>query len=306
LFKSILTFWNDFWFKPKSLINLALMRITVSMVMGFMYLSRHKDVELYFTENGLLPKAQSLIAMIDFYRSPFFIANWPDQWIGFIHLSFVVGLFVFMLGIGGRFLNLVLFVLHIAFLQRNYSIAFGADLVGGTFLLLLMGTNCCASLNVYDLVRFLKTKNNFKLINANSTDLLTPVFYRLIQIQLCVIYAYTGFEKLKGVSWWDGTALWTVLANPQMVIFDFYWLRHVPLLIVALTFITILFEIYFPILVTIKRIRPYVMTFGFLFHLGIGLVMSLWGFAFLMLSAYFLWINPILWIDRFKFIKAKG
>jgi hypothetical protein len=202
---------------------------------------------------------------------------------GLFHGLLVVGLFFLACGIGGRFLALLVWVLHIGFLQRNFSIAFGADLVGGIFLLYLAMTQSCARLSLW---RLKKPKNPV------APDVLTNVFYRMIQVQLCMIYAYTGFEKLKGMSWWDGTALWTVMANPQMVIADFSWLRFVPLVVVGVTFATVIFEIYFPVLVWVPKTRKIVLVSGILFHTGIGLMMALHSFALIMMAPYVLFLNP--------------
>ena len=101
---------------------------------------------------------------------------------------------------------------------------------------------------------------------------------------------FSGMEKLKGSSWWDGTALWTVLANPQMTVTDFTWLRHLPALIALLTFSTILFEVYFPVLVWVKKTRPWILLAGFGFHFGIGVVMALYSFAMVMIAPYVLFI----------------
>jgi hypothetical protein len=108
---------------------------------------------------------------------------------------------------------------------------------------------------------------------------------------MCVIYIYTGMEKLKGASWWDGTALWSVFANPQMVIVDLTWLRHFSFLIAAATFLTVLFEVYFPVLVWNPKLRKKLLCVGLLFHSGIGLVMALWGFALVMVAPYVLFLS---------------
>jgi len=121
----------------------------------------------------------------------------------------------------------------------------------------------------------------------------------MIQIQLCVIYFYTGLEKLKGGTWWDGTALWSVFANPQMVIADLTWLKNFPLVVVALTFATVLFEVYFPALVWFKKTRIIMLLIGISFHMGIGVFMALYSFAFIMMAPYILFVSKRD-IDDFK------
>jgi hypothetical protein len=169
-------------------------------------------------------------------------------------------------------------------LFRNYGVAFGVDQITSFFLMYLALTQADARLSVRSLWR--EQKN----LPALSGGILTSVFYRLLQIQLCLIYIYSGMEKLKGQSWWDGTAVWSVLANSQMVIADFTWLRHVPFFIVLISFSTILFELYFPVLVWVPAVRRYLLMAGVLFHAGIGVMMALWAFAIVMISPYVLFV----------------
>jgi hypothetical protein len=115
---------------------------------------------------------------------------------------------------------------------------------------------------------------------------------RMMQFQLCIIYAYTGFEKLKGASWWDGTALWSVLANPQMVNHDWTFLRHVPLVIAIGSFSSVIFEIYFPAAMMQSQLRRIWLAVGILFHLAIGFLMGLMHFSLVMISVYFLFMQP--------------
>ncbi len=277
--------WKNFWFSPVPLVNLALFRIALCFNLFFISLSRQKDFQLFFTDLGMLPKSFALQVYPDFYRPSFVLSFWPDSWVGGLHILFLFCLLLYTLGIGGRILGLICAYFSLAFLQRNYTILLGADQIGGIFIMYLAFTDCCSRLSVLNWRRKSKSADN-------STDLLTPLFYRMIQVQLCVIYAYSGFEKLKGNSWWDGTALWRVLANSQMVILDLTWLRNFPLVIVLVSFLTILFEIYFPVLVFNSKTRNYILAAGVLFHAGIGFFMALFGFAGIMVAPYLLFLRP--------------
>ena len=276
--------WDQFWFADRSLLNLAIFRIILMTALGSLYLGRLFDVAQYYTDYGLVPKSLALQIYPEFYRPSFLIASWPDTWVFPLHLFLVIGAFILAAGIGGRLLNAVLWILHIAFLQRNYALAFGGDLIGGILLMLMIGTQSCARLSIANLFR---KKNSHKKVS----DIFSNLFYRLIQVQLAVIYVWTGFEKLKGVSWWDGTALWTVLANPQMVVVDMTWTKHIPLVVVGLSMLTVFFEIYFPFLIANKFTKNISLIFGVLFHLGIASLVAIWGFSFIMLSPYILFLE---------------
>lgn len=282
LLKRAWSAWDSFWFGSKDLTALALVRISLGLTMLLMYLSRQGDVARFYGENSIVPRELTNELIPEFYRMTFQWFFWPDAMAGSVHALFVFLLLLVTLGVGGRILILAAWVLHMGFLYRNYSVAFGGDLIGGIFLFYLAGTQCCERLSLWNYLRGKK--------GAEVSDLATNVFYRLIQLQLCVIYAFTGFEKLKGLTWWDGTALWTVFANSQLTIIDLSWMRAFPTVIALLTFSTIVTEIYWPALVWNKKLRLPVLLVGVAFHSGIAIVMALPTFAAVMLSPYWLFV----------------
>lgn len=284
--------WSDFWFGFKELEKLAVMRMILAGTLFYLYFHRQFEVVKIYTDQGIVPKELALQLMPEFNRPFFLLAFWSDAWAPWVHGIFVFSLLLIFLGLSNRVLMFLTWAIGLAFLQRNYSVAFGADVIGGLFLLYLSFTQCCER---WTLKNWLNKKLGRVTQAVVNSDDLSAVFYRLIQLQLCVIYMYTGFEKLKGMSWWDGTALWTVFANPQMVIVQLEWLRHFPYVIVGLTFATVVLEVYWPVLVWFKKFRPFVLLAGFLFHMGIGLVMALMPFALVMLSPYVLFLTDEEW-----------
>lgn len=283
-------FWDEFWFSKVDLYNLALFRIVYAGTLFLLYFSRQKDVSLFYTESGLLPRHLALDILSPAFRPHFLLSFWSDTWAASIHGLFVFSLLMICLGLFSRFFAGIAWVLHLGFLFRNYGVAFGVDQITAIWLFYLMFTNSDAEISLKAYF--------FKERRFRSSDLLTSVFYRMLQLQLCIIYFYSGVEKLKGQTWWDGTALWSVFANPQMVIADLTWTKHFPFLILTISFGTILFELYFPVLVWVKKMRPYFLAAGICFHAGIGFLLALWGFALVMISPYALFLPQ-------SFIKQK-
>ena len=130
---------------------------------------------------------------------------------------------------------------------------------------------------------------------------LGSIAYRFCQIQLCVIYAYSGFDKLKGGEWWQGLALWDVVANSQIARFNMVWAHHFPLTIAVMTYMSLAWEIYFPALVWVPKTRRFMLIFGVLFHIGIGTLMVIPFFGALMIATYifFLTQSEIKFIEEF-------
>ncbi len=276
--------WDHFWFSPKKLINLALMRIFLTGTMLHLYFLRSWNI-IYFTDGWLMPRSLALETMDEFTRPLWGWYFWPDSMMGGVHSIYVFTLLLLFLGIGGRALTALAWVLHMGFMYRNYGAVFGADVIGGVFLFYLAFSDSCARLSIFN---FFKRKKPLRM----ESDWLSSAMMRMIQFQICIIYAYTGFEKLKGISWWDGTALWSVLANPQMVNMDWTFLRHLPLAIAIGSFLSIIFEIYFPAAMLNPKGRKYWLITGLFFHGSIGLFMGLMHFSLIMLSTYFLFLEP--------------
>ncbi len=282
--EKLITIWDEFWFDPKSLLPLAFTRIILCGTLFYTYVLRLANLD-YYTDASWIPKVKALEVMNEVLRPAFLWSFWPDSLNLSVHILLVVLLGLLTLGIGGRWLMWAAWVIDIGFIQRNYAVNYGGDILGSIFLFYMVFTQSCERLSVLNIRRVKKT--------FVPADIVSSVMIRMMQVQICVVYAYTGFEKLRGMSWWDGTALWSVLANPQMVLMDFSFLRHIPWIIPILGFSTILFEIYFPVLVWSKKIRPYLLIAGVGLHAGIGLTMGLVPFGLIMVSTYFLFLNPL-------------
>jgi hypothetical protein len=297
--------WDQFWFASVDKTNLALFRLLFAGVLFLVYLSRQWDVSLYYTDQGILPRDLSLKILSEAFRPSFSFFIWPESVsiITAVHAIFVLSLLLVCLGLFSRFFAWVAWFLHLGFLFRNYGVAFGVDQITSIWLFYLAWTASDQELSLRNWI-----KSRGQTFWSRSTvpsslawsDLMTTLGYRFLQIHLCVIYFYSGLEKLKGPTWWDGTALWSVFANSQMVIADMTWMKSLPLLIVFISFSTVLFEIYFPALVWFKKWRPFALALGAFFHMGIALTMALWAFALVMLSPYFLFLEKNFLKDKLK------
>ncbi len=301
LSRKLIKGWEQFWFKFDASLPLSFIRIILGIILLWHSIDRSQFLDIYYKDAGLVKRADSLLLMLDFYRPHFSFFIWPESTISVVNYLLIFLIVLMILGVGGRVVLFLVWFVNLSFMQRNYALLFGADLVANIFLFYLMFTNSGRYLSIMHLIK--KPK---KVVISEFDLVVTSAFARLIQIQLCIIYFYTGMEKLRGSSWWDGTALWTVLANPQMVLFDFSWLKSFSWLIVAGTYTTILFEVYFAPLVWNKKMRPYILSAGVVFHSGIGIVMALYTFALIMIAPYFLFVDLVKLEKVHSYIMARG
>lgn len=285
---------KNFLFPNEALSQLGLFRILLCGTLFYIACWRQLNID-QLGAAALIPRDMALSVVPEFYRSAIQWFFWPDAYVAYVHLGLIVLLALATLGFSNRFFLLLTWAIHQGILNRNYAINFGADSIGGLFLFYLAFTNAC---------EFYTLKSKKKAV----ADDLSSIFFRLIQIQICIIYMYTGFEKLKGTTWWDGTALWTVFANPQFSEFDLKFLSHFPWFFPIGTFVTVVFEIYFLALVWHPSLRKYGLSMGLFFHLGIGLLLGLMPFSLVMISTYFLFLKKdeiSLFIHRVSQFKTK-
>jgi hypothetical protein len=108
----------------------------------------------------------------------------------------------------------------------------------------------------------------------------------LLQAQLALIYFSSFLFKLYDPVWVGGTALahaW------QFPFFGRPWtetLTGLPWLVAAGTWGTLLFEVSFPLLIWFRRLGPWLLVCGALFHLCIEVTLRLGIFSYAMMAVY--------------------
>jgi hypothetical protein len=129
------------------------------------------------------------------------------------------------------------------------------------------------------------------------------VAIRLLQVHVCIIYGMAGLSKLQGDSWWNGTALWGVIAN-----YEFAPMQHeiynsllrlvgrsevlFQTFLTAGTFFTLAFEMFYPVLIWRPSMRWVFLSSAILLHGFIGLFMGLKTFSFMMLVMNMAFLKP--------------
>lgn len=286
---SSLQVWQQFWFAPQDLINLSLFRLIIGFHLFTMYFSRIFDIKTFYFNEGMIPASLVTDYYPPYLRPQFFMFLSNDYMNLSAHIIFLILLLLLGAGVLGRKATWLVFIIHLSFVQRNPTILYGADLVATFWLFYLSFTDNNRYLNLYKL--FKGGGETLTEASTPSVDLFSSVFIRLLQLQLCVIYAYTGLEKLKGQTWWDGSAVWYIMGNEMLVPFDLSFFKSIPWAIALLTFSTLIFEIYFPFAVWQKKVRGPWLFIGLVFHSCTALFMGLYFFAFTMMPAYLLFVD---------------
>lgn len=294
---------DRFFFEFSAPTALAMFRWMFGLTFLLNVVLRMLHTEFYFTDLGGIPTEGALDILPSYFQPPveFYPLTLAAAWS--FQIVMVGALILGTIGafgrVGSRLVWIVVLFCHLALMQRNYSIVYGADMVASFWLFGLCFMN---SGERWSLHAWLASRRRGNSKPAVATDpawsrCLTSVGLRITQIQLSVIYMYTGFEKLKGGDWWDQTAVWKVLGNEQLMMADLSFLRNVPLVIGLATWGTVLFEVYAPILFWQRATRKWTLIAGWLLHIGIGLTMGLYIFSLTMMSAYWLFVDSK-WLEN--------
>jgi hypothetical protein len=107
---------------------------------------------------------------------------------------------------------------------------------------------------------------------------------RMIQLNLCMIYAAAGLSKLQGRVWWTGDAVLMILLSPEYRLDVLTWLAAYPWFLNFLTHATVALEILYPVLVWVRVLRPIMVVGMILLHVGIDLTLGLTEFSLAMIA----------------------
>lgn len=108
-----------------------------------------------------------------------------------------------------------------------------------------------------------------------------------MRLQVVFLYMVASYYKLQGQTWVDGTAFYYVLYN-DMYSHPFFTAHFIDntLVIKSVSWFTLLFQLFFPILVWIKKTKNIMLFAGIFLHLMIAWVMGIVDFGIIMILMY--------------------
>jgi hypothetical protein len=98
--------------------------------------------------------------------------------------------------------------------------------------------------------------------------LVHPWPIRLLTVQLAVMYFMNGYYKSLGPAWRDGSVMYYVAHNPSWAHFSPDYLPFPDGALQVLTWATLVWELLFPVLISLPLTRAATLWIGVLFHLG--------------------------------------
>lgn len=233
----------------------------------------------------------------------FHVTDPTAMWL--VHFAILGCILCFAVGLFTRTMGVLTWVGTMSYIHRTQLVLFGMDQMQNILIMYLVIGDAGQALSLDRL--WARRRAARAIANAGGKSVpwaervlagpesswTANLAVRLFQIHFCIIYASSGLSKLKGDTWWNTSAAWMSVANPEFspIQFPFYEMSlraiaaYQPALalfstsVVAFTFIL---EIGFPTLIW-TRFRPYFVIGSVLLHTGIAVCMGLTCFALLMM-----------------------
>lgn len=114
-------------------------------------------------------------------------------------------------------------------------------------------------------------------IFKKKKDVISFNYQKVLQIHLSIAYFFSGLAKALDSGWWNGQSVWNALTSIDSSF-------HYPSIIyITGGILTVLFELFYPILVYFKKSRRFILLAMIFMHLSIGLTMHLYAFSAIMI-----------------------
>jgi hypothetical protein len=283
--------WNRFWFTPSDPAVLGLLRVLVGLVAIYLHVTFTPDLTAFFGADGLLTPQVLEPLQTDQQQLPWTSWSYLNyfQTPGELHVVHYAGLAVlglFTIGVFTRVTSVLALVVVLSYFHRGIVLTGEAEpiLAFLMFYLCLGPSGRWLSVDAW--------RNARKSAGRPGAGVATAtwganVAIRLIQVHVSLVYLMIAVAMTMGgpigVVWWQGEALWWLIAKPQTPLVDFTWLNDNIYLINLWTLGTLAYMFAFGVFGWSRLVRPLLMVVGVPVWGLLALVTGLVPFCALML-----------------------
>lgn len=286
--------WSWFWFRPVSASGAGIMRILMGVMLVMTTIDLFPELELLVGPDGV-HSASAAAKGVRMGRWTWFDQVDSMQAVTAIHCATLVVNLLFLLGFKSRTMGILSVMAHAALYQRNGWFMNGGDRLVREFTLYLSLVPCGAA---YSVDAWLKRRREA----WPSSPLIPIVAHRLIQLQLCVMYAASGWDKYVTGSWKSGHALYFALSSENYqrsseLVHPLVATEWGQGFLQVGTAITLYWELGFALLVLWRPTRWVALIMGVLIHAGIHVTMLVAFFSAASVWGYLSFL-PYDWVER--------
>jgi hypothetical protein len=277
--------WNAFWYTPVDPTLLGLIRIALGLMLIYNHAIWGLVLNDFFGADAWINRqlVDVMLTNDGLFPSHYAYSVWwliPPRWIWPAYTVMMAILCLFTIGLWTRVMSILALAVVISFVNRVPEALFGLDKINVVLTIYLAVGPSGAALSVD---RWLARRRRPDAPVHPAPCIGANFALRLIQVHMCIIYAFAGLSKLQGAAWWNGHAMWLAFGNLEYQSADMTWLAWHPRLVEFLTHLTSLWEISFGVLIWVRFWRPLILTASLFMHLGIGYCLGLWTFSIIML-----------------------
>lgn len=271
--------------KPRRLCAASILRVGLAALTAVLYLMHFHQREFLWGIHGQT-EFSYYASFVKAGPLALYAVSSSAVWPELLFWSGLATALLFMVGVFPRFTGLMFFAFTASLYNRNMM-----ALDGGENLLILLAFYLCFA----DSGAYFSVTRDTALARA-SARLAAPLLPALsvlhnlamfvIAGQVCLVYYWSGFYKIGGHKWQDGTAVYYVMRANEFVyppVSRFIYENGA--LVTMLTYSTLVFQGAFPYLMWVRRAKPYLFIAALGFHIGIGLFMGLVVFSATMVVA---------------------
>ncbi len=196
----------------------------------------------------------------------------------FIYLTLII---LFLFGIGRNFTALGVFICLEIQQRLCYTILNGGDNLF-KFVVLYM-----IFINSYEFFVLIKRKK----ANPNIYNLISNLATYSICIHLCLVYFISAIHKIHADVWFNGVANYYILSSERFRGTSINSeLAKNGIFVTITTYFTIAVELFYPILVWIKKTRAIMIISALILHIGIYIFMMIYDFqiVFIVVQGFFI------------------
>lgn len=275
--------WNYFFFNPEPASTIGLVRIFIGLCSFLNALWLFSKCHWYFGPEGFFGERFFKNSIYDTSRLTIFrYLPYSVMYVYLVMILLMLSSLSLMVGWYTNISAVFTYVLTTSLNHRNLYMFHSGDTVLRIILFLMMFSRAGdgLSLDCY----------------LNGKDMLytmgEPWVERLMMIQTCTVYAYTGWLKICSQAWVDGSASFYPLrlySYKNFKVAEF--LQKTPWVQMA-TWLTLLVEEMLAFAIWIKELRYVSLISGIILHCVFGYCLSLELFGFVMISCLLLFIYP--------------
>lgn len=291
------TGWNRFWFTPADPARVAWLRCLTGFCACWFFLSFSFDLTDWYGRDGLLPG--EMVQQLTERDGPGWngrasLLNVSEDR-GFLVAVHVASLLVsvgFTIGLATPIMGPLTLLFLLSYIHRG-PLLMGAFESVLTFMLLYLCLTPCGhrlSVDRWWRMRYLPAGGARGEV---APSVAANVGQRLMQVHVAALYATISLTKLGGDVWWNGEALWWLVAHPESRLVDLTFLHRHGFLFDIGTHSVVLFELLFGVLIWNRLARPILLAIAVIYWPAMGLITGQLSYSAIMVIASLSFLPPI-------------